>query len=306
MSQPTDPTTPGPEAAPPASAPAPAPAAPPAAAPPAAAVGTVPPPQPVPPGPTPPPPPAGGKLKPPVVIGAIVGAVALVGGGFALLGGSKDSSAAERPETEVTLPPGIDPLDPSVGPQVDDPVTSTTVPGLDLDEVVVTTTTSMPPPTTTVPVGPEQGSVPVGGGASVTPAAGWAVGGQQAGFVHLTREDGGADAFAWLDESGALSDPDEVMVSYLNSQIAPYVAELEVSAIAPQTVSGNVVGAASMAYRGVLATQSGGAVPIEGWVLVMVRHDGSVAIWEELNEAGSYEAVEDDLVAMLNSFIRTL
>lgn len=324
MSQPTDPTTPAPEAASPpaappvatdpAAAPAPAaaapapvaaPAAPPAGAPAVAGAGAAPPVQPVPPGPTPPPP-AGGKLKPPVVIGAIVGVVALVGGGFALFGGSKDSSAAERPETEVTLPPGIDPLDPSVGPQVDDPVTSTTVPGLDLDDVVVTTTTTMAPTTTTVPVGPQEGAVEVGAGTSVTPASGWTVGNQQPGFVLLFRNAGGAEAYASLDESGAFTAADEAMVSYLNAMVAPYISELEVSAIVPQTVSGNVASAASMDYRGLVATQSGGTVPVEGWVMVMLRHDGTVAVWEEMNDAGSYESVRDDLVAMLNSFIRTL
>lgn len=268
--------------------------------------GAVPPLQPLPPGP-PAPPPSGGKLKPPVIIGAIVGAVALVGGAFALFGGSRESSAAERPDTAVTVPPGMDVLDPSVGPQVDDPITPTTVPGLDLDEVVVTTTTTTEPPTpTTVPAGPQAGAVPVGAGTSVTPAPGWAVRAQDPGFVGLYREAGGAEAYASLFDSGIGSVADEVMVNYVSGMVAPYISELEVSAISSQTVSGNVTSAATLAYRGLVTTQSGGATPVEGFVLVMIRQDGTVAVWEELNAAGQYEAVSDDLTSMLNTFIRSL
>jgi hypothetical protein len=250
-----------------------------------------------------PPKPAGGRLKPPVVIGAVVGVVALVGGGFALLGGSKDDGGESREEaTVITVPPGVDVLDPSNGPQ---PVEPEPLPGPPIEPVVVTTTTM--PTTTTVPAPPPSGdAVEVGGGTSVTPASGWSVSKQAQGFAQLFREAGGAEAYASLFGPSLGATADEATINYLKEMVVPYVAELETTAVTPQNVSGNVSSSASVEYRGVLASQSGGATPVEGFVLVMLRPDGSVAVWEEMNRTGIYEEVEADFVAMANSFIRSL
>ena len=320
MSQPTDPTTPAP-AAPEAPAPAapatPAPAAadpgavaaaPAAAAPTATAAA----PPVVPPasaaGGAAPPKPAGGRLKPPVVIGAVVGAVALVGGGFALLGGSKDSGGDTRQEvTGPTVPVGLDVLDPTDGPQPAAPVDPQPVPGPSIDPVVVTTTTTTAPPTT-VPATPvvDGSAVEVGDGVSVTPAQGWSVGTQDTGYVQLVRDDGGAQAFVSLYDQSLGSTAKEAITNYFVSDVLPYIAELESNAFEELGGMGpGVVSAGEIEYWGVLATQSGN-IPVEGWVIVMVRADGSVAIWEEMNEQGIYDQVEPDFRAMLNSIIPTL
>jgi len=303
--QPDPATTPAPTAAPPGPTATPASAAPVATGDPTAA----PPPAAPPVAPTAggqPPKPAGGRLKPPVIIGAVVGAVALVGGGFALLGGSKDDGGSSREEaTVITVPPGLDVLDPTVGPQPAEPVDPEPLPGPPIDPVVVTTTT-MPTPTTVPAPPPSSDAVAVGAGTSVTPASGWAVTKQHQGFVQLNREAGGAEAYASLWDSSLGATADEATIGYLQEMVVPYVAELETTSITPQNVSGNLTSSASVQYRGMLASQSGGATPVEGFVLVMLRPDGSVAVWEEMNQAGIYEEVEADLIAMANSFIRSL
>jgi hypothetical protein len=241
------------------------------------------------------------------VIGAVVGAVALVGGGMALFGGSKDSGSSREDVTGPTVPIGLDVIDPTQGPQIVEPPTPETVPGPALDPVVITTTTTTTPPST-VPVQPVDvgGAIEVADGVSVSPADGWSLGNQDTGFVQLLRDDGGAQAFVSLYSSSIGSTAAVAAGNYLATDVLPYVAELETTEFRDLGgVASNVVSAGSVEYRGILATQSGN-LPVEGWVVVLVRNDGSVAIWEEMNEQGIYDEVEADFRAMLNSIIPTL
>lgn len=254
--------------------------------------------------------PAGGpKLKPAVAIGAIVGAVALVGGGMALFGGSKDNDP--RPgfsgSSVPTVPLGAEVLDPTIGPQPVAPVETVPLPGPGTDPVI--TTTTAPPVTEPAPPPPSGNAVViVGGTVSVVPASGWSVsaGGDGGGQVQLDADSGEAQLYLTLFDSSVGSTLDAVSKFYLEASVVPFIAELEVTPLTEAgPLSSNVVANGTFEYRGVVPSQSGN-VPIEGFVAIFLRADGSVLVFEEFNVQGSYETVKDDFSAMLSSVIPTL
>ena len=149
-------------------------------------------------------------------------------------------------------------------------------------------------------------AVEVGAGVSVVPVSGWSLGKQDTGFVQIVRDAGGAQLFVSVYDSSLGSSVTEAANSYLSSSIQPYIAELETTDVSEQgSVGGNVVSNGSFEYQGVLASQ-GGNTPVEGFVVIFVRADGSVVVYEELNEQGGYDSVKDDFKAMFGSLVPTL
>ena len=316
----TDPTTPAtPTPADPAATPAATPAVPATAAPvtPAATPAVTAPSTGGTPPPTAPTPAAGGtggpakpgpKLKPVVAIGAIVGAVAVVGGGVALFGGSKDSEP--RPPVNgsasvPTVPFGVEPLDPTVGPQPQAPASTVPPPGPGVEPVI--TTTTVPPVTTAPPpVAPAGNAVEVGNGISVVPAAGWSVGDQQGGYVQVNADSGTGVLYLSLFDSSIGKTIDEAATNYMANSVQPYIADLQTTTFTQAgPVNGNVVANGTIEYKGVFASQSGN-LPVEGFIAVFQRSDGSIFVYEEMNAEGSYEEHKAAYAAMFQSIIPTI
>ncbi|MFN8018014.1 MAG: hypothetical protein U0P45_07805 [Acidimicrobiales bacterium] len=249
----------------------------------------------------------GNKLKPALVIGVIVGVVSLVGVVGAVAGGHKDAKHTRKAEasTTPTVPMGVEVLDPSNGPQTDAPATSTPPPGPGTDPVV-TQPPSTTVPTTAPPAAPSGDAVEVAGGVSIVPASGWSVAKQDTGFLQLTRDSGGAQLFVSVYDASLGSSVTEAANNYLTNSVQPYVAELQTTDVTEQgSVGGNVVSNGSFEYQGVIASQGGNA-PVEGFVAIFVRSDGSVVVYEELNQQGSYDTFKDEYKAMFRSLVPTL
>jgi hypothetical protein len=243
-----------------------------------------------------------------MIIGAVVGVVALVGGAVALLGGGDgEPGRNEVNVTTPTVPPGTDPLDPSSGPgatiPTPDPVAPVD-PGGEVPVVTepVTPTTAPPPP----PPPPADGAIPVGGGVSVAPPSGWSVANQEAGFAHIVRDAGGAQAFISVYDSSLGSSFQEATTNYVAQAIEPAVTQLELQpAEETNPVAASVVSNGFFALTGVLASQNGNT-PVEGWVALFVRNDGTVVVYEEMSVLGEYESFKDDYELLFQSLIATL
>ena len=245
--------------------------------------------------------PKSSKLKPAIVIGALVGVIALVGGGLALFGSSQDTE--ERP---AVVPTGLPTLDPSTGPQPSEPIDPAPTPGPDPDPVVTTTTEAPEPEPEPDPEPPTGDVAEVGGGVSVEIAKGWTLADEQDGYVQIQSPKGDGNLYVSLYDAGFGKDPIEAMSNYIEEMIRPYVSELKNTDPELLTAtSGNVIGGAKIEYTGVQAGQAGN-VPVEGLVLAYVRQDGSIVVYEEMNEAGAYPALQDAYGSMFESFVATL
>jgi hypothetical protein len=242
------------------------------------------------------------------VVGAIVGVVALVGGGFALLGGSKDSDP--RPGFSdtpgATVPVGVPVLDPTVGPQPAEPSEPEPLPGPGPAPVVTVAPPTTQPPEPALP--PLSGdAVTLSDGTGIVPADGWSVAKESGGFIQLNADGGGAQVYlSRIPSTGGGVDLDASMRVYLEEAVAPYIAELEVTDVTPQgSIGAGVVSVGTLEYRGLLAAQSG-SLPVEGFIVVFVKADGSVIVYEEMNQQGTYDEHEAALGSMLNSVVQSL
>lgn len=249
---------------------------------------------------------SGGRLKPPVVIGVVVAVVALVGGGIALFGASRDQE-----ERGSVIPADLPVLDPTVGPQPADPVEPEPGPGPGPDPVVTTTTAPEPeepdqPGQPDTPVTPTGDTVEVGAGVSVAIPSGWTLANQGTGEVQLNADTGDGQLFVTVFDSSIGSTAPAAISNYLDIAVTPYVSELQMSEVSPFSgTSASVVDGAMVEYAGVQVGQSGN-IPVEGFVIVWVRQDGSVVIYEEFNLAGAYEALQPAYHAMQESLVASL
>ena len=122
----------------------------------------------------------------------------------------------------------------------------------------------------------------------------------------ITRDSGGAQLFVSVYDESLGSSVAEAASNYVSSSVQPYIAELQTSEVSEQgSVGGNVVANGSFEYQGLIASQGGNA-PVEGFVAIFVRSDGSVVVYEELNEQGSYDTFKDDFGAMFGTLVPTL
>jgi hypothetical protein len=240
------------------------------------------------------------RLAPAVVIGAVVAVVALVGGAVAVLTAAQDHE--ERPQV---IPAGLALLDPTTGPQPAEPVQPQPGPGPGSDPVVTTPPEPIPGDGPE-PVAPPTDAVEIGDGVSVVPAAGWSVSDQDTGYVELEADSGDGMLYLSLLDEGVATSAAGAISSYFDVAVTPYVSEIQMAEIEPISgVGGTVIDAAQVLYEGVQAGQAGN-LPVEGYIAVFVRQDGSVATYEEFNVAGTYDGLGEAYGAMLQSLVHTL
>jgi hypothetical protein len=258
-----------------------------------------------------------------LVVGAVA-AVLVLGG---VVGQAAAAAAADEPELEnpVTIDPNID-----SGPQTEDPPDPADAPGPAPDESVE------PSEESTEGLGSSLGGISAagefapgvgvrldgtGGGTTTTTGSfvelvggvgfelpsGFEIIAQQPGFAQVFGEGGHFIAYLTPPQTSV-----EVLIgNHLQGLTQLGIQDLQISEPTQvQLPTSAVVQAYSLNYVGVLATQQGGTIPVQGFAYYFLRQDGSGVTAFGLFEQGWIDSEDHPLLIaynqMMNSLVGTL
>jgi hypothetical protein len=277
---------------------------------------------PTPPSWSPPPSGPGGGTKlvaatPATLIMAVVLAVGLLGGGGLLIGRltSKDHSGASNTQVATGANNEVQATEDTVPPTRELPTTTTTESRATTTSSLRATTTTARPTTTSARSsgagtsaggGTSGGAVEVAEGVTFTPAPGWRVWRGNGGIVQVFASKDGAILELRVGTGYQGSSADAVLSNYAKNALSRSVTDLQTSTPTPMnTGARSVVSTSYIDYEGNLVGNNG-STRVGGFVLVLLRNDGVVVIYDATHPADAWPKFKDDFLAMLGSVLRNL